>query len=371
MHNPFDLAGNLRNLYSYCQQSIHCFLGIEHGQIISAELKKLGCSNDFFKDPSEEGHFIHAYPECWEKVLKHILPKRLNRYPERVTYKTYTYRFTRAYWVEIKSIVEWGKAAYVDVKKTAPDTLTVTSQNIDELLIHTKGVIDGNITNVKVVWNGSDNSYKNDSQIHLISGREISKASVFKKNSKTCGPASDIFNTPFVGVLGTIGGAEDDKKVLNLASQFNYDWFRYSEGNLRIMKDTNITDDIMSKYNLILFGTIETNKIVKLFDGKLPIKISKNGYTLPNGKTFKGEKQGVVFIYPNPKFPNRYIMVNDGYPWGEGRGRNHKFDMIPDYIIYSEELVPDININKFKSAGHFDSNWQFREELNETYVEPK
>jgi hypothetical protein len=72
-----------------------------------------------------------------------------------------------------------------------------------------------------------------------------------------------------------------------------------------------------------------------------------------------------MFIYPNPLAPERYVVVCCGQAYGEKLGENHKYDLLPDFIVYSDE--PDYDdSNAFYCAGFFDTAWQLNPKLTWT-----
>jgi hypothetical protein len=54
--------------------------------------------------------------------------------------------------------------------------------------------------------------------------------------------------------------------------------------------------------------------------------------------------------------------VNSGLLWGEHLSVNHKWDFVPDFIIYNDEKDWDDN-NKYLCAGYFDKRWRLDDSL--------
>ena len=60
-----------------------------------------------------------------------------------------------------------------------------------------------------------------------------------------------------------------------------------------------------------------------------------------------------------------------GQHWGGGLPFNHKFDLLPDYIVFSSEYEGGListpyaghGPNRHLCAGFFDTNWQVNREL--------
>ena len=138
------------------------------------------------------------------------------------------------------------------------------------------------------------------------------------KSPGLCGPASDVFNFPFLLVLGTSGTAEETAANRQLAAQFASDWSGYAEGNVRAVRDVDLKSRDEARYGLVLIGLPENNRVLHRIADALPLKLSRKGVTLPDGKVFEQEKLGVLLTYPNPRAPCRYVLVYSGVPWGPG-----------------------------------------------------
>jgi len=362
MHNPMDLARNLSAVPSFSQQSAHCFLGVDHCRKMAVSLQELGAPHKFFEDPSTLGHYIYFQPECWKRVFDEILPKRREREPKRVRYITSSLRFPRAYWAEITGFEKWGSPATLDAENAGAGRLVLKTDNVAGVSLSppatwaTGGVFS-------VTWNGKDlGPRKPNAGGRVALGRpgvrEGGKTPL-RKTRAVCGPVSDVMNYPFVLVRGTSGSAEETAALAAMAGRFAKDWYAYAEGRATVIRDTEVTPELMRNRNLVLFGLPETNELVARIAPKLPLRLSRTAVTLPDGKSFPVEGTGLVLTYPNPLAPYRYVLVCHGLPWGEGRSPNHRFDLLPDFAVYRAESLPGIGINRYLAAGLFDANWQY------------
>jgi len=87
------------------------------------------------------------------------------------------------------------------------------------------------------------------------------------------------------------------------------------------------------------------------------------------GKRFTGKNLGLNMIYPSPFAKGRYVVVKSGVYYGRNLSVNHKFDMLPDYIIYSKAIDREIGSyydgmpNRSRCAGFFDNDWQLSKDL--------
>ncbi len=102
---------------------------------------------------------------------------------------------------------------------------------------------------------------------------------------------------------------------------------------------------------------------------KLPFKVEKNKFTIGT-KTYKGDNLGFAAVYPNPLNPERYVVIYSGVRWGKGLPKNHKYDFLPDFIVFDDTVAPVSGTNNFRTAGFFDINWKLDEKLTWTGPEP-
>ena len=372
LNNPLDLAENFSALYSYSQHATRCFVGVAHTRDMVARLREVSAPHDFFEDPSELGHHIYWETACWDRAFLHLLKRVRTRAPREVRYATYAQRYHRAYWVDIEQFEAWGKRAAVRARCGDGGRLRVDSENVARLHLAPPPSWAGPDGTFDVAWNGTDlGSVRPDDKGRLTltqPGVSAAPAEGLLKTATVCGPASDVFNYPFVAVIGTIGTAAESADSLALAEQFADDWFKYAEGRVRIVRDVDVTEAMLRDYGLILFGVPETHALVRRMAGRLPFRLSRTGVTLPDGRRYTGEDIGIVLTYPNPLAPRRYVLVYHGLPWGVARSTNHKFDYLPDFVIFTRRTVPRVAINEFLAAGLFDRNWRYDPTLTDFNV---
>jgi hypothetical protein len=101
--------------------------------------------------------------------------------------------------------------------------------------------------------------------------------------------------------------------------------------------DRHRTADDVASCNLILFGTAETNPVLRRVARSLPPTLMK---------------PGSIFIYPNPESPMNYLVIWSvkllsvpavHYGW------TMPLNLLPDYL--------SVENNAIVSAGHFDEEW--------------
>ncbi len=122
----------------------------------------------------------------------------------------------------------------------------------------------------------------------------------------------------------------------------------------RVVSDREVRPSDIETSNLILFGTSETNSIIKKFADQLPIQL-----------TGADSSYGLVYIHPEGE---HYIVVCSGKPWWTRDGTNHpnasrggfRFFSGPvsmlmglgDFSMYKNSL------DKVVASGVFDNEWR-------------
>ena len=78
--------------------------------------------------------------------------------------------------------------------------------------------------------------------------------------------------------------------------------------------------------------------------------------------------RGLVFCYPHPQAPERLLVVMDGLLYGTHLPINHKWDLVPDLLVFAGSAGPD-GCNDPVVAAFFDSAWQVAADLVWRYAD--
>jgi len=103
--------------------------------------------------------------------------------------------------------------------------------------------------------------------------------------------------------------------------------------------------------------------VLRELAGKLPIETVPVGIRA-GGKTYSGENVGGIFIHPNPKHPDRYVVVITAPSVGGILRALSLPQLLPDFIVY------DINLRdaasqqvlgsaRVRAAGFFERDWSW------------
>jgi len=282
--------------------------------------------------------------------------------PRNVRFKTYSLLYPRAWWLTIDAFERWGEPAEANATLQPGNKLDLTTHNVAILTLRPPKELADPKTPLAATVNGAARKLEPDAEGRFVVNLVARQLPELSKKPSLCGPIKDAFNDRFLLVYGTAGDKEATDRNRTLARQVQKEWYAFAKGFRNPTPDTAVSDAEMARSNLVLFGTPKTNALLAKMADKLPIRFTDEGYEIL-GKAYKaGETTGLMFIYPNPLAPERYIVVYDGQHYGDKLGENHKYDLLPDFIVYSAE--PDYDdTNCFHAAGFFDCAWQLDPKL--------
>jgi pimeloyl-ACP methyl ester carboxylesterase len=330
----------------------------------AARLKELAKANGVtakFVEFPDEGHqiwepsFTHA---TWKKLA---LSARRPKAPKKVALRTYTMKYPRAYWVKIDGISRYDRGVEVDATVEKDGSLSIMTKNATGLVLGPgiPGIVPGRKFAAKV--NGKARSLRADSNgiVKIELERAPPAKSKLRKSAAMPGMFRDVFTDPFIVVYP--GGKDRAvQEFRKRAGSFVGDWFRYAHGMAPYLEDARVPPRMLLASNLILIGTPEANSTMKKFSGKLPVRVEGGFYHVGERK-IPTKGNGIYCLYPNPVEPKRYLAIVDGVPYGPKLQMNHKFDFLPDFLIFRKDTKEDntwFPTNEVLVAGYFDGNWQ-------------
>ena len=248
----------------------------------------------------------------------------------------------RFYWIRVlsqeKSMSQTRIDASVKDGQVILETENVRSLEID--LESLKHDVD------QIHWNGVKTLVSGNQKVVLGEHLESPLAQTIRKH----GAFKSVFFSPFVLVI------DDDPETLDLARLISVGWWRRGNGYVRILRDSEVTREVIENFNLILLGSPSKNLLIKDLLPKTPAKLNAHGIEL-DGKNFKG-KLSLAMIYPNPLNPQKMVAFLTGnskkmerlslyaLPLYSGSG-------IPHYMIFDLE-VKQYGWGGVRAAGFFN-----------------
>lgn len=274
------------------------------------------------------------------------------RCPDSLSFGTWQLKYNRAFWLTIND-KESGKKAYVkSIIDKHTNTLNIISSNVKSLILDISKIRNIDLKRwLQVKVNGnlmfSGKPRCQNITLNLVN----TPKSNYKKSNSTEGPLNDFFAHSFLIVRGTTGTAELRKSYELAIDTFKTNWTKnFLNDTCRIKADCEISQDDISKYNLLVIGTEQTNSIYNRIKNMLPARINAKNITL-GSNAYEGDDLSMVYIYPNPLNPRRYIIIAAGNAkkYYAGMLNNLMFSGWSDYIINAKGYT--------LNSGLFNREW--------------
>ncbi len=301
-----------------------------------------------------------------EKVVR-------NRHPKEVRVVTGDYRANQQHWVTVTRIETVPQLARVRAVVDA-DRLRVETKNTLGLSLelrdaplptgtHVDIEVDG-----QVVYDGDRNTLGQSASLVRDNGRwklgaATAPAGALVKAPGSSGPLTDAYFDSMVHVYGTQNPGDTDA-LRKAAERGARGWPLWLwRVNQRVVADTEVSDDLMRRNHLVLYGTKGANRVLSRIEARLPIRIEGDAVVVGTQR-FTAKGIGTKFIYPNPLAPARYVIVQAAPTLAGVSSGNNLPDFLPDYVVYDEKTTQTRERLLFseRSAppllGYFDAHWQ-------------
>jgi len=297
-------------------------------------------------------HYTWADLLLAPEVIECLKGARRRADPRRVAFRTFTLKHARAYWAEVTAIEDWSRPAEVECElDAAGQALNVRTGNVAGLRLQPPAPQRAAHGRMDVTWNGQKVQPRlaQDGRIELgaPTGGE-------QKRPGLCGPIREAYAAPFRIVLP----ADPEAPAHAAALQTARDWLYFAQDPPPLVPAGAVTDEMMGECNLVLFGPPEENELVARIAPHLPIGLGEGRYLI-DGRSYDAAHYGLCVVHPNPLAPERLVVIHVGPAWGSGLAPNHKYDMLPDFVVFTPETDRDgTDSNRAVCAGFFDQHWR-------------
>ena len=327
----------------------------------------------------QTGHKIHADSKVEiEARMAALAANAAAQVPLRVELTTQMLRYHRMHWLDVQGLDQhWETASVVGQLNwdQAQPRIAVRTGNVSHLNLRFEAgqwlgnypsqpiiEIDGDQVAGPTVH--SDRSY----EIQLVKssrGWAVAEASdAIRKRPGLQGPIDDAFMSSFVFVLPDEADTSSavGKWVQHEAEHAQVHWRKHYRGDVRAIKASELTPQHVADHHLILFGTPETNTVIKDVIGKLPVRWDADGVQVGK-QAFAGADNALVLISPNPANPERYVVFNSGFTFREYDYLNNarQTPKLPDWaVIDTTQPITSRGPSGVLKADFFDEAWQPR-----------
>jgi predicted esterase len=360
--NPRSLDINAFQLPIFMQHGAQDnIVPIEHSRLFYADLKRLGFPA-YFREIEDGTHYIYFEYSTFEVALDWLKKFQKAPAPRRVRYVTGTLRTNASYWVSIEGFEDYEKLARIDAEIKKDNVISVQTENVARFELRPPPQFLKIGQPITLVVNGLMQVEKFSADKPLRWSQAENKSYKFQKNSRRVGPIKECYRDPFLLVYGTLQNGDDEIQ----ARRFLQEWDDYADGEPPIKADQDVTEADKQNFNLVLFGTRESNAILQKIAADLPLELLPNGYRVAGREYSRvGKTLGLQFCYPSPFDERRMIVVQSGLFWGSDLPVNHKLDLLPEFIVFDETIDENDQTNNALVAGFFDDHWQLPADINQ------
>jgi hypothetical protein len=311
-----------------------------------------------------------------EQRLSSLAARGRERVPRQVALTTYTLKYNRMNWVTIDALGEHWAKAVVRAEVAGDSSIEVRTENITALTLampsgwcplEPKRPVTVRIDDLHVEGPRPDSDRSWTCRLVRRDGRwslHTPNAGALRKRHDLQGPIDDAFMDAFVFVLPT--GRSSHERVRDWVDAESgraiEHWRRHFRGEARVLKDTDISDEVIRSSNLVLWGSPEDNAVLHRIADRLPMTWSADVARVGD-RTYSSADHAVVLIYPNPLNPNRYIVLNSGFTFREYDYLNNarQTPKLPDWAIIDTRVPADSRRpGGVVAADFFDEAWGLR-----------
>lgn len=339
----YSLLPNLAKIPVLCAHgALDSLVPVQEGRYMVSALKKINHDVTYIELP-EGDHWI--YDEIFSRKDVHDWIKARKRsIPTEFEYISYLPRYTGCYGIYATHIKRLTLPMQVKVNKELSGLVNLQTSGIHSIMVK------ANILQAS--------AYKQMSDVHLAIHTNTAHGLNTLQHNIIAGPIREAFLSPFIFVNATTHHTDRPSIAFRKAI---INWYEYSKAFPRTSNETDILPATLTEYNIFLFGEPENSKLISTVLQNAPIKITTDSYII-NNIPYPRKNNGLYFIYQNPWNTNKLVVVQCGIPWGDGLPSNHKYDYLPDYIVYTSNYDSD-GSNTALCAGYFDENWQIFDKL--------
>jgi predicted esterase len=301
------------------------------------------------------------------KGAKWLLKHRRDPHPSKIHFKTMRLRDGDDAWLHVKELADYGKWAELDARVRTRTFVELATKNVTELaldrdraLLDPTSATEVSIDGTRLRVPASDPILLHKTGTTWALGPLV-RATPWKRGTVT-GPLRDVFHEPILFVWGA-----DDPAQARANEEVARAWAEIRPGThvkYPILSDAEFVargESLANDKALFLVGNAKSNRVLRALEADLPIRVEETAVTLGTQR-FTGKQLGAAFIRPNPKRPDRYLVVVAGTD-ALGTWRSLSLpDLLPDFVVYDESVGPArgqmlLSGGRVLAGGFFENDW--------------
>ena len=343
---------------------------IQAAQVMERELKKHGLTLNHIIGPNMGHKYDPDSQKKIDNIVRKALKKKSSDLPLKISLQTRTLRYPKMYWLTVEGLDEHWQDSTVDAEVKTPMKMELNTKNVSSLTLNLPWKEKTSFPpGFEIIIEGQSLKLKKQrTQIFL---NKKANWQILESHSKTLrkkpylqGPIYDAYKAPFLVVAPTGKSHHSliDKWVKFEIEHLKDRWRELFRGNLPIKKDTEVTVSDIKNFNLILWGSPKSNKIIQRVINKTPIFWDASSLKV-NNKSYDTSKNIPAFIYPNPENLEKYIVINSDPTFRENHDRTNSLQnpKLPDWVVFDLTQAPNgDSAGNVVDADFFDEKWQFK-----------
>jgi hypothetical protein len=372
----YDVPGYAENLTN---RPIFAYSGADDPQkqaadIMVAAIREVGGEIPHLVAPAT-GHRYE--PETKQRLAERVdaaADEGRPRTPDRVRLVTYTLRYNAIDWVEITGLVSHWERGSIDARRTGPRAVDATTSGVTSFVVAPPEVaaatgpwtltVDGERLEYPATASRLECHRAGD---RWRAGPPPAAGGIAKRHGLQ-GPIDDAFMDRFVFVrpTGRARHAAVDDWVQREFARAVETWRVNFRGIAAVVDDTAVTPQLVRDAHLVLWGDPQSNRILGELLPDLPLNWTKDDLTVA-GTRYDAASHAAIFIHPNPRNPNRYVVLNSSYTFRQGSSNTNALQTpkLPDWAVIDLRTPPSITApGLVKAAGFCDEAWRINPHTN-------
>lgn len=289
----------------------------------------------------------------------------------KIDFTTYTLRYNKVDWLKITGLKSHWKPSRIEGEILEDGSLVIKTNGITRFEVdfcdsgwpetnqRVKAQIDGQIFHLDD-WSeapGVQCEFAKNGTWKVVENID----STLRKRPKLQGPIDDAFCDKFLFIAPS-RPAQHGTTQRWINREFNYAkerWARLMRGDVNVVLDTAVTEEQIKNNHLICFGDFYSNQYLRSISSSLPIQWTKDSLRVGERK-FEPTQCVPAFCFPNPRNPERYVVINSGMTFREfsNVSNSRQIPMLPDWAILGIGSGDDsIFAGQVVAQGFFDEQW--------------
>jgi predicted esterase len=308
------------------------------------------------------------------KGAQWLLKQRRPVHPRSLRFKTPRSRWSDDAWLHVRALSAsdaWGE---VSARIDRGNAIYLATQGVDAIaldrdveLVDDAAPVTVTVDRAKLVFQAGE-----PIELHRDGGWRAGRATYAgpRKEGSITGPIRDVFHEPVLFVWGA-----SDPAQARANEEVARGWAKVRSGvhvEYPVMSDVEFLargEALANDRALFLVGNAASNRLVRELEPSFPIRIEGDEVVVGErhvaAKDHGGASRsqlGAAFVRPNPRRPDRYVVVVEGVgPLGTWRSLALP-DMLPDFAVYDEDVAAArgsllLGAGALRAAGYFANDW--------------